>query len=541
MNYAHATEFYYPEPHTLGAHERPSSLAPRDLYFALMQDDADGVTTRGALQERSVAFLQQCLKESAALPCDLPPQPSALEAWMEHHTAQVLADYQVYLQGRTAGSPRQYFATKAHALHFLTAVAPTKTVDGAWLAGLLPHWQDDRFTALIRIYLEELGCGRPDQNHVVLYKRLLVANGCDRWEHLDDHHFIQGAIQLALARNAERFLPEVIGFNLGYEQLPLHLLICAFELNELGIDPTYFGLHVTVDNADTGHARQALQGLRDSLPVAGDRQAFYRRVIDGYRLNDLGASTGSVIAGFDLEQELISVMTRKSVAGKQAHADYCRIGGRTVNDWLADPAQIPGFVAALQDSGWIKRGQPPQNSRFWKLIAGERADMFGVFSPYEQQVLHDWIESTPARPASADPCASVVDVAVPVARPIPRSLSFKTRQRLLDNLDRHQPGTAARGPAPDAVQRVERRAMVRPGPFSLQRHDGDSGDDGDDANEFSAELRALTVQLAQAPDRRATMQVLTGLMSPTRHHTAAGLQATRIFARLFGVAGTANQ
>ena len=47
---------------------------------------------------------------------------------------------------------------------------------------------------------------------------------------LPDRFYTQGALQLALDQNAEEFLAGVIGFNLGYEQLPLHLLITAREL-----------------------------------------------------------------------------------------------------------------------------------------------------------------------------------------------------------------------------------------------------------------------------------------------------------------------
>ena len=115
-------------------------------------------------------------------------------------------------------------------------MAPTKLVDGAWLYGLLQRWDDARFTALIQTYLEELGDGLPEKNHVVLYRKLLASQGCDDWRELDDEHFVQGAIQLALAEHAEQFLPEIIGFNLGYEQLPLHLLITSYELTELGVD-----------------------------------------------------------------------------------------------------------------------------------------------------------------------------------------------------------------------------------------------------------------------------------------------------------------
>src|SRR5699024_2040422 len=142
----------------------------------------------------------------------------------------------------------------------------------------------------------------------------------------DDHYFMQGTLQLALARSTQGFLPELIGYNLGYEQLPLHLLITAYELNELDIDPYYFTLHVTVDNAATGHAHKALQGLEAAWPRQGDQRAFYRRVRDGHRLNELGASTNSVIAEFDLRQELIEVLRAKSALGTLLHSNYSRIG-----------------------------------------------------------------------------------------------------------------------------------------------------------------------------------------------------------------------
>ena len=77
------------------------------------------------------------------------------------------------------------------------------------------------------------GEGAIDKNHVVLYRSLLTRYALDPLDDLDDALYRQGLVQLALGWNAERFLPEVVGFNLGYEQLPLHLLITAYELNEL--------------------------------------------------------------------------------------------------------------------------------------------------------------------------------------------------------------------------------------------------------------------------------------------------------------------
>ena len=312
----------------------------------------------GADRAMARTFLEQQLKQARALSSDLPDDVAAMEDWINERGEAIGGEYNAYLQQRREGAPRRYFTTKAHALFFLKHVAPTKLVDGAWLYGVLERWDDPDFRPLIQTYLEELGDGVPDKNHVVLYKKLLASNGCDQWQDVGETHLVQGAIQLALGYDAEHFLPEIIGFNLGYEQLPLHLLITAYELNELGIDPYYFTLHITVDNGGTGHAFKAVQALQQLLPRCGDASAFLRRVNDGYRLNELGAGTTSVIAEFDLETELMHIMAAKSVVGKNMHSDYCRVGGRSINDWLADPDQIPAMLEALEKAGWIQRGQP---------------------------------------------------------------------------------------------------------------------------------------------------------------------------------------
>ncbi|MCQ4269050.1 iron-containing redox enzyme family protein [Pseudomonas stutzeri] len=462
--------------HRLPAAPRAADPRPtqesRELYFALLD---------GASREDAAHYLQDQLQRAATLPCDLPDDPAALDTWVMQRTEAVGHQYQAYLDQRRAGGARRYFSSKAHALHFLRGVAPTKLVDGAWLYGLLQRWDDGRFTALIQTYLEELGEGQPEKNHVVLYRKLLASQGCDDWQQLDDEHFVQGAIQLALAEHAERFLPEVIGFNLGYEQLPLHLLITAYELTELGIDPYYFTLHVTVDNADNGHAHKAVQGLRAAWPQMGDGAAFYQRVRNGYRLNDLGASTVSVIGDFDLSTEVQRIFEKKAAVGQFVHSDYCRFEGRTVNQWLAE--DVEQFLAVLETRGWIKRGHDPQESRFWQLIVGEQAPMFGVFSTYEQQMIHDWI----ADDWQADGKRS------------PRSALLKGQARF-----------NARRPAADST--------------APQATAG---------NDFDAELQLLEQQLARQPDRAARMRLLLPLLAPQRHHSAVGLLATRLFNGLF--------
>lgn len=115
---------------------------------------------------------------------------------------------------------------------------------------------------------------------------------------------------------------------------------------------------------------------------------------NGYRLNELGTAAADLIRQFNLQDELFAALERKRIYGQFMHADRCRLQQRTINQWLATPGAMPEFVAALQAQGWIVRGQDPAHSRWWKLIEGPAAVMFGVFNSYEKQLWHDWIADT---------------------------------------------------------------------------------------------------------------------------------------------------
>nr|WP_224790474.1 iron-containing redox enzyme family protein [Pseudomonas fluorescens] len=350
-------------------------------------------------------YLQQHLDQTRRLANDLPADVADLSGWVHGKCQSVAKRYHTYLEGRRAGNRRQFFSNKAHALYFLQQVAPSKLVDGAWLYGTLRHADDWRFRGLIRTYLEELGDGDPALNHVVLYRNLLAEHDCSAVAPLDDVLYLQGTIQLALGRLCDECLPEMLGYNLGYEQLPLHLLITAFELNELGIDPYYFTLHVTIDNASSGHALKAVEAVVNLLPNDQARGEFLERLRAGYLLNDLGKNSTDVIRSFDLEQQVVAMLEHKATFGQHMHSDFCRLEGRTINQWLATPGQSRALLAALENKGWIKRHQDPQDSRFWQLIDGPGAVMFGIFNGYEKQLLNDWIAGDWQTPAAttADP------------------------------------------------------------------------------------------------------------------------------------------
>lgn len=469
----------------------------KDLDFRMLEPDA---SSDPSVLRASRRFLAEQLVIAEDGTDDLPDDMSDLSAWATSSTAAVGERYREYLADRQAGAGRRYLRNKAHALNFLRGVAPTKLVDGAWLYGVVNQWRDARYAELIRIYLEELGDGDPEMNHVLLYKRLLAAHECESWRSLDSPFFTQGAIQLALAQHTEDLLPEVIGFNLGYEQLPLHLLVSAYELNELGIDPYYFTLHVTIDNAATGHSARAVRSVFDALPTFGDHEEFYRRVRNGYRLSSHGVSTNDVIDGFDLDQEVVKVLAEKASVGSSLHSDYCRIGGKTVNDWLSTPGQMGSFLQALEKAGWIQRHQNPENSRFWKLLCGEKAPMFGVFNAYDRQVIHDWIAgdtlplSTPAR------------------------YWYRNQKSVLGVGCRSRDAIGLEGETeqPSGVEVEGGTAAV-----------GGRGKN----NDFNRDVLRLQQKVNEAPSREAAMDRLVPLLSPTHHHTPAGLLATRLFAQ----------
>jgi hypothetical protein len=456
-----------------------------------------------ALLRRSRAFLLDQLNVAAGLDTDFPTDLCSLPAVFRESHAQTAQAYRAYLDSRRDGAPRRYFTCRSHALYFLRTVAPTKLVDGAWLYGVLQRWQDPRLAPLIRTYLEELGRGNPVQNHVLLYRRLLARYDCNHWQNGPAGNFIQGAVQLALAHHAHEFLPELIGFNLGYEQLPLHLLITAYELNELDIDPYYFSLHVTIDNASTGHGFKALQTVLDCAPKIGAVATFHRRVGNGYRLNFVGPGTHQAIASFDLEQELLRVLSDKAVIGAKLHSDYCLLEGRSVSDWLASPKDTPDLLRALQSAGWIRRGESPERSRFWRLWTDEQAPMFGVFDGYEQQLLKDWILADAGQAPT-------------------RRTNIRFRRGVSDSVSHKNvpgEGSAAHGLGLPGGS-TDKQIIAHHRALAPRTH-------------TCVDIDALFQRLAGVSTRAGAFAVLTGMLSPANHPTPAGLAATRLYADLF--------
>ena len=59
--------------------------------------------------------------------------------------------------------------------------------------------------------------------------------------------------QLLISLFPTDFLPEILGFSFNIEMMTLETLRAAKGLREVGVDPYYFTLHITIRNADSGY------------------------------------------------------------------------------------------------------------------------------------------------------------------------------------------------------------------------------------------------------------------------------------------------
>jgi len=183
----------------------------------------------------ATAYLQRRLAEAAALPAAWSGGLPELENWLELRGRNRAEEFRQYQQGRQEGAPRRHFATLAQARRFLCVQAPGLLAEGAWLHSVLDHWRQAAYMPLIKLYLDYLGKGVPAANHVAQVRQVLAVHGCATWQDLEDGGFVQGAIRLALASTGERYLPELLGYQLATPDQPAAQPSILLELAELGI------------------------------------------------------------------------------------------------------------------------------------------------------------------------------------------------------------------------------------------------------------------------------------------------------------------
>ena len=373
--------------------------------------------------------------------------------------------YEAYIQRRKAGGPREMFPTREYAQEWVKLAAVVKYVDGGWLGGVLdigsgkskslgsgglPGGKLERMVGKMawQVISEEFGDGDIEKNHVYVYEKLLdqlhlgakTEDGHTRPGFMRDFDGLapdQGVPRcwtaaiaqqcIGLLASTREFFPEAIGFNMAYESLPYHLLVTTRELRELKINDYYFALHVSIDNADSGHAALARLAVERYLEGVKERdgeaamQYMWKRVQAGYTLAEGLPTTPSGPVNFEqvkreedgstrwravtplktvppptpLEDKVAALMIRKSEAAAKMHCpSRMTIKGQTIEQWL-DPQTLTQEKALLFIRGlgekkpWVKPGDAAGSKLIKELEWGGR--MFGAFSRQETELMRQWV------------------------------------------------------------------------------------------------------------------------------------------------------
>jgi hypothetical protein len=390
---------------------------------------------------------------------------TSLNDFLKAKDTTVTTQYEAYVTRRRAGAPREMFATKPEAEWWLKQSAPVKFVDGAWLGHIHKTSTPFAFRNITKnawqVLSEELGDGDVIKNHVHVYRALMHSIGADLPRN-DDVDFIHArhaldsanvwkaaVAQLVISLFPHDFMGEVLGFNLAYESLPLHLLKTVKELRELGLSAFYFELHISIDNADSGHAAMAVAAVCDYIDLVGQREGeeaagvAWRRVQAGYVLAEgLGTtpkierkqSRGLVapahaeeaplyvnakqyhhvpktrLAGVKPEDDfritskrtekegrVLEVFARKTLVAHKIHCNSrLRIGKRLLVEWLepnafTDVKWQKDFLEDLSNcKPWVVKGESSE-SRLIKELSWE-GKMFGSFTQTEVEIVKAWID-----------------------------------------------------------------------------------------------------------------------------------------------------
>jgi hypothetical protein len=311
------------------------------------------------------------------------------------------------------------FNDKESAKKWLKRNAPLKLVDGSWLGHVHKITTPFALRSVTKnawqVLSEELGDGDLEKNHVYLYRMLLQGIGVDLpasytadfiqpGHGMDDEGVWKAATaQLLVSLFPNQFLPEILGFNLHYELVTLDTLKASKELPEFGISGYYFALHVSIDNADSGHTAMALATVDQYMTLvahthSADPHETWKRIQAGYVLS---ATVGNHAALQPAEERVINIIQRKASASHRIHCtSKLRIGKQSLAEWLAPqprgaeegPSWGRNLLTALADARpWVYRGDSRKSLLMRELSWKGR--MFGAFTFTEVEEIRAWIDS----------------------------------------------------------------------------------------------------------------------------------------------------
>ena len=379
--------------------------------------------------------------------------PVALGSFLEAERHDVLDEFESYIRRRNAGCGPVLFKTREEATQRLKRNAPLNYIDGAWLCRIHKVTTPFALRGVTKVawqtFSEELGDGDLQKNHVLLYRNLLQSIGIvlpdgdsadfihPRHEMDDEQSWKSAVGQLLISLFPNTFLPEILGFNLHFESLATADLKAAKELPEFGISPYYYALHISIDNADSGHSAMALATIIQLMNLVRETSLMeyeetWKRIQGGYLLSQSLNESETVHL---YEEKLAEMLYRKTKLAHKIHcASRARIGQRTLSAWSSLPwsnanhdgnSWKGGFLAALAESKpWVYKGDSSKSLLMRELSWKGR--MFGAFTQSEAELMRTWIDSLKKNDAEpgesywrfAGACEAVATMAAPARQDV---------------------------------------------------------------------------------------------------------------------------
>ncbi len=185
----------------------------------------------------------------------------------------------------------------------LEQVAPMILIDGCWLLNSqrLHSVSPEISRILFSIYCDEIGNGELQQNHPFIFQQLLDSLSIQlppagSKEFSQHPGFINCAFDLpvfmlSLASFPQLFFPELLGLNMAIELSGLGkgYLQLVDDWKYWGIDPTIARIHISIDNAASGHTFLAKKAIRiymdEILQRNGDcfiLDQHWKRIYNGF-------------------------------------------------------------------------------------------------------------------------------------------------------------------------------------------------------------------------------------------------------------------
>ncbi|MBL8018629.1 MAG: iron-containing redox enzyme family protein [Leptospirales bacterium] len=262
---------------------------PRGLYHMLLNLEQYPDSRNGAH-----AYVQQIFRKTRgrlspgalARKGLLPYRSDTLQQWLNNRiTDQVHSPLSI--SGKFLGTA----LTRADLIWALIQLTPGALVDGGWLQSIFTPTQVSREETLLllEIYRDELGSGKVHQHHGNVMRHTLTSQGqtfpeADSVEFYTSHKFSNQAFAmpaywLSISEHHREFFPELLGLNLAVEIAGVGQGYGAAveALRMQNIDPYFFELHNTIDNAATGHTAlsvKAIQVWLESLSLHQDSKEF---------------------------------------------------------------------------------------------------------------------------------------------------------------------------------------------------------------------------------------------------------------------------